>query len=37
MEVSAEMNRDSIMGFADISKQQKLIDEVPEEASLFAE
>lgn len=37
MEVSAEMNRDSIMGFADISKQQKLIDEVPEEASLFVE
>ena len=37
MEVSAEMNRDSIMGFADISKQQELIDEVPEEASLFAE
>lgn len=37
MEVSAEMNRDSIMGFADISKQQELIDEVPEEASLFVE
>lgn len=34
--VQTDLNRQSIMGFAEISKEQKFINEVPEENSLFA-
>lgn len=34
--VQTDLNRDSIMGFAQISKEQAFIDELPEENSLFA-
>lgn len=34
--VQTELNKESVMGFAAISKAQKFIDEVPEESALFA-
>ena len=34
--VQTELNRESVMGFAGISQEQKFIDAVPEESSLFA-
>lgn len=34
--VQTELNKESVMGFAAISKAQKFIDEVPEESTLFA-
>lgn len=34
--VSTEINRESVMGFANISKEQNFINELPEENSLFA-
>lgn len=33
--VGTELNRESVMGFAKISQEQKFIDAVPEESSLF--
>lgn len=33
--VGTELNRESVMGFAKISKEQKFIDALPEESSLF--
>ena len=35
--VSTELNRESVMGFANISKEQGLISDLPEEGVLFAE
>lgn len=35
--VSTELNRESVMGFASISKEQGLIADLPEEGNLFAE
>lgn len=35
--VQTDLNKESVMGFAEISKAQKFINEVPEESSLFAE
>lgn len=35
--VQTELNRESIMGFATISQEQKFINEVPEESDLFQE
>lgn len=35
--VQTDLNREAIMGFAGISKNQKFINEVPAESSLFAE
>lgn len=35
--VKTELNRESVMGFAAISKEQGFIDEVPEESGLFAD
>lgn len=35
--ISTELNKDSIMGFAEISKEQKFINEVPEESILFVQ
>lgn len=35
--VSVELNKDSIMGFAKISKEQKFINEIPEESILFVQ
>lgn len=34
--VQTELNKESVMGFAAISKEQKFIDEIPEESALFA-
>lgn len=34
--VSTELNREAVMGFANISKEQKLIPELPDEKTLFA-
>ncbi|MCM1157996.1 MAG: aliphatic sulfonate ABC transporter substrate-binding protein [Bacteroidales bacterium] len=34
--VDSELNRESVMGFAKISQEQKFIDAVPEESNLFA-
>lgn len=34
--VQTELNRESVMGFAEISKEQGFIDEIPEEDGLFA-
>lgn len=36
IQVSTDLNKDSVMGFASISKEAEFIDEVPKEESLFA-
>ena len=35
--VSAELNQESVLDFAQISKGQDFIDELPDEASLFVD
>lgn len=35
--LSTDLNREAIMGFAEISKKEKFISDVPEEGSLFSE
>ncbi|MBO5524470.1 MAG: aliphatic sulfonates ABC transporter substrate-binding protein, partial [Roseburia sp.] len=37
IQVSTELNKESVMGFAAISQEQAFINEVPEEENLFTE